>query len=500
MAKVKSIAVVGAGLGGLSAAIRLAYSGFRVKVFEKNDKPGGKAFEFEKDGFRFDMGPSILTMPFVLEDLFNSVGADINRYLSLEPLNINCKYFYSDGTIIDAFADTDTFADTIEANTGDSAYKVKKYLNYSERIYDLTAELFLFKSFTKPSTFLNFKALKTLLNIFGIDPFRTMHSANASFFQDERTIQLFDRYATFNGSNPYKAPATLNIIQHVECNMGGFISPQGIYSIPKALHKLALSMGVEFCFNCDVKKILVEEKRACGVAYLRREKYEVVENFDVIISNADVKFTYQKLLPDASAKSGRRYSSLEPSSSALVYFWGVEGNHDQLETHNILFSSDYESEFIQLFDDRVCPSDPTVYIYISSKFNPDDAPAGHENWYVMINAPYDSGQNWKDEISKSRERIIAKINSVLGIDIESKILFGYSISPPELEKMTGSSNGSLYGVSSNNKTAAFLRQQNKSKEYKGLYFCGGSAHPGGGIPLVILSGKIASELVEKYES
>ena len=494
MGKKLNIAVIGAGLGGLSAAIRLAHLGHSVKVFESNSIAGGKASSFTRNGFRFDMGPSLLAMPFVLEELFTSVNENINDYLQLERLDPACKYFYPDKTTIHAYADINDFAEEVSKKTKDSSKAVLKYFQYSKRIYDLTSELFLFKSFSDISTFTNLKALKTLINLKALDTFRSMHKANKSFFKDEKIIQLFDRYATYNGSNPFTAPATLNIIQHVEFGLGAFIPKRGIIAISDSLYKLALKKGVTFYFDSKVEKINIENKKVTGLII-----NGVQQNFDLVISNSDVLTTYEELIPNNNSKIYKRYKKLEPSTSALVFYWGVRGIHKNLETHNIFFSNNYKAEFEELFNEKVIPNDPTTYIYISSKYKNDDAPKDCENWFVMVNAPYIENQNWEKEISKARKSIIKKINSSLEIDVESKIQFEEVLTPLDIQTKTSSSKGSLYGISSNTKMAAFLRQQNRSKDYKGLYFVGGSAHPGGGIPLVVLSGKIACELIEKHE-
>lgn len=494
MAKKRKIAVIGSGLGGLSAAVRLAGSGYQVDLYEQNSKPGGKANQISENGFRFDTGPSLLTMPFVIRELFENVAENIEDYLKVIPLSNLCKYFYDDGTVINAYADTEKFAREISDKTSDTAESVKKYLKYSEKIYRLTADLFLFQDFSDRKNFLTKKALKTLLNINSIDPFRTMHKANRAFFRDNKTVQLFDRYATYNGSNPYKAPATLNIIQHVEYNLGGYILSGGIYSLVTALYQLARKKGVVFFFDSRVTQIHHDDFSVTGITINRNGIVEK-KNYDTIVSNADANYTYKQLLKDTFTPSAKRYSKLEPSTSALVFYWGVQGNHKDLEIHNILFSSAYKKEFADLFDRKVCPDDPTVYIYISSRFKEDDAPAGHENWFVMINAPYIENQNWEREIEKSRRNIFEKIKNRLDINIENKIVFEKILTPGMIEKETGSTLGSLYGISSNGKSAAFVRQKNRSKEYSGLYFCGGSSHPGGGIPLVILSGKMAAESI-----
>lgn len=490
----KTIAVIGAGLGGLSAAARLANSGFEVHLYEKNSSAGGKASELYEQGFRFDTGPSLLTMPFVLEELFSNCNENISDFLRFKKLGIICRYFYNDNSIIDAYSDIDRFGNEISAKTSDDDEALKNFFNYSKTIYDLTAELFLFNSPLNYKTFLNTKALRTLFNIHKIDSFRTVHNAVSSFFKDKKLVQLFDRYATYNGSNPYEAPATLNIIPYVEFFPGAFLPEGGIYSITKALVKLCEKKGVHLHYNSNVARILLKDKTAIGVLVNGESIF-----FDKIISNADVNITFQNLLNGINTLESKRYRKLKPSLSGVVFYWAMNRKYEMLETHNIIFSEDYKKEFCELTKLKCIPSEPTIYIYISSKINPKDAPAGKENWFVMINTPYDNGQNWEEEIAEARKRVINKINDRLGIKIEEDILYEKILTPITLEQKTAAYRGSIYGISSDSRASAFLRQQNKSKSIKNLYFCGGSAHPGGGIPLVVLSGKIVSDIIKDEE-
>ncbi|HMN49182.1 MAG TPA: phytoene desaturase family protein [Ignavibacteriaceae bacterium] len=487
----KKICVIGAGLGGLSAAIRLANKGFEVDLYEQNSTPGGKAGEIKEIGYRFDTGPSLLTMPQVIKDLFSECGEDIKDYLSINRLELICKYFYPDGSIINAYSDQDKFGKEIDEKTSDNSASLNKYLTYCKTIYDLAGDLFLTKDPSSISTYLNSKALKTLLNVGKIDPFRTINKANESFFKDQRLVQLFNRYATYNGSNPYLAPATLNIIPHVEYNQGSFIPDGGIYSISKALNKLAEKKGVNIFLNQKVDEIILENREVKAI----KVNDEIIK-YHKIISNVDVNFTFKNLIKNFESRESRRYEKKLPSFSGLVFYWGIKKEFPELETHNILFSKDYRKEFDDLFNNKTIHNDPTVYIYISSKLNKGDAPTGKENWFVMVNAPHIQNQNWDNEIKTARKNVVKKINNFLNTDIESLIEFEKIMSPVDIQNRTGSYLGSIYGISSNDKFAAFMRQSNKSKTVKNLYFCGGSAHPGGGIPLVILSGKIVSDIIE----
>lgn len=486
----KKICVIGGGLGGLSASIRLANKGFEVDLYEQNSTAGGKAGEINESGYRFDTGPSLLTMPQVLDDLFSECNENLQDYLTINRLDLICKYFYPDKSIINAYSDVEKFGKEIDEKTSDSSEALNKYLNYCKTIYDLAGDLFLTKDPSSVSTYLNSKALKTLLNIRKIDPFRTMSEANESFFSDKRLVQLFNRYGTYSGSNPYLAPATLNIIPHVEYNQGSFIPENGIYSITQTLWKLGEKKGVNIFLNQKVDEIILENKEAKAVKI-----NGAIVRYDKIVSNVDVNYTFKYLIKNFNSYESKRYSKKRPSFSGLVFYWGIKKEFSELETHNILFSKDYKNEFDDLFENKTIHNDPTLYIYISSKLNKDDAPAGKENWFVMVNAPYIYNQKWDVEVKIARYNIIKKINKFLNIDIEKLIEFEKFMSPVEIQNRTGSYLGSIYGIASNDKLAAFMRQSNKSKTIKNLYFCGGSAHPGGGIPLVILSGKIVSDII-----
>ena len=487
------MAVIGAGLGGLSAAARLAHAGLEVHVFERADGPGGKAGTLELGGFTFDAGPSLVTMTDVIEEPFLDCGREPADYLNFTRLEPICNYFWPDGTTLSSHHDVEAFGREVEASTRDGAEELRRYLRYSQRIYDVAGEQFLFKSISEGSSLLNWSTLKALFKAYRMDVRRTMHRANASFFSDPRMVQLFDRYATYNGSNPYWMPATFNLIQHVEYGLGAHTVEGGIRSIPAALERLAREEGARFHYGTEVERILLDGKRVRGV---RTDGGE--EGFDAVVSNADVVHTYGSLLGDTGSRPARRYQRLEPSSSALVFYWGVEDTFDQLDVHNILFSPDYREEFRDLFGRKRCPVEPTVYIHVMSKHVPDDAPPGAEAWFTMVNAPHVAGQDWEAEVGRTRRAVVERIESTLGIQLEPLIACEEVLAPPDIEQRTTSNRGALYGISSNTRMSAFVRQRNRSKHHPGLYFAGGSAHPGGGMPLAILSGKIAAGLAIKY--
>ena len=309
------------------------------------------------------------------------------------------------------------------------------------------------------------------------------------YFTNPKTIQYFQRYATYNGSSPFKTPALMQLLPHVEQGIGAFIPDKGMYDITFQLFELAKRQGVEFHFNSQVNEIIVEGKKAKGVRF----KTDQIEKSDVVVSNMDVFPTYKKLLPNE--KEPKVILNQEKSSSALIFYWGMNKTFKQLDVHNIIFSESYENEFRCLFEDKILTKDPTVYIHITSKHITSDAPVNGENWFVMVNAPNHIGQDWETTETEARENIILKLEKQLGESIREHIVCESSWNPSGIEKDTSSHLGALYGNASNSASAAFFRHANNSSRIKDLYFVGGSVHPGGGVPLAILSAKTMSDLL-----
>jgi phytoene desaturase len=486
----KKAIIIGAGIAGIATAIRLAVKGYAVEVYEANTYPGGKLTEIEQDGFRFDAGPSLLTLPQYIDELFELAGKQPTQYFNYQQLPIICKYFYEDGSKITAYADKDKFVQEMVSVLGESAVAIKKQMANSSRIYKITNPVFLQRSMHRLATFFSWNGLKALFGLPKLDASRTMHQANQGFFKDTRTIQFFDRYATYNGSNPYAAPATLNVIPHLEQQYGAYFPQGGMYQITKSLVALAESIGVTFNYNSPVEEIILENKKAIGI----KVNGEFV-NADIVVSNMDVWFTYHKLLKAYPLLHPQKILQQERSSSALIFYWGIKKQFNQLDLHNIFFSADYKAEFDHIWQQKTTYHDPTVYVNITSKFKPDDAPEGCENWFVMVNVPANTGQDWDALIADARKSILTKLSDRLNQNINKLIVSESILDPRYIESKTSSYQGSIYGTSSNSKFAAFLRHANRSSKIKNLYFCGGSVHPGGGIPLCLLSAKIVSEWV-----
>jgi len=481
--------VIGSGVAGLASAIRLALQGMDVTVFEKNSYPGGKLTHFEINGFHFDAGPSLFTQPENIEELFQLANENIGDYLQYHPVEVACNYFYEDGTKLIAYTNFEKFAEELAEKIGEDPKRIQEYLQQSAKIYNNIASVFLNHSLHKRSLLFKaslFKAIKTVKWKY---LFHTLHSLNNSSFAKPHTTQLFDRYATYNGSSPYKAPGMLSLIPHLEYGQGVYYAKGGMISITNALYELALKKGVSFQFNSPVQRIIHTEGKVYGVVVNNKNIQA-----DIVVSNMDVYLTQHYLLNDQT--KAKKNLKRERSSSAFVFYWGINKTFPELDLHNIFFSKDYKTEFDHIFLHKKIFNDPTVYINITSKYEPGlQAPQGKENWFVMVNAPANIGQDWNAYKHQYRSIIINKLNRLLQTDIEPLIEAEEILDPVLIEEKTSSFMGSLYGTSSNSRMSAFFRNANFSKQIKGLYFAGGTVHPGGGIPLCLKSAKIMSELV-----
>ena len=489
--KTKNISIIGSGISGISCAIRLKNEGYSVKIYEKNKSFGGKIDELKMMGYRFDIGPSLLTMPALIEEIFDLTGKKIDNYLNFKKKKYICNYFYEDGTRFNAPAEKKEFAKKASKTFKVSENELISYFELNKKKYDLTNGIFLRKSLHKISSYLSLETVKAILNIGKLGIFKKLSDFNDNTFSDKRLAQFYNRFATYNGSSPYKTPAIMSMIPHLEQHYGVYFPKGGMRMISKKLYELALEIGVEFNFNSEVKEIIIKNKKAIGLVV---NQNKIIS--DIVISNSDIEHTYdlmsKKIKPSNVTKN-------EKSSSAIIFLWGVKKKFKELDLHNIFFSADYKEEFDDIFQNKKISKDPTIYINITSKENTEDAPVNCENWFTMINVPNNYGQNWNDLIKSAKKNIIKKLNKNLKIDLENYIDFEKVISPLDIEKKTNSSNGSLYGSSSNDKFSALLRHSNFSNKIKNLFFCGGSVHPGGGIPLCLLSAKIVTDLIKEQK-
>jgi phytoene desaturase len=489
----KKVIIIGAGLGGLSAAIRLAALGFSVTILEKNSNVGGKVNFIESGGYKFDTGASLLMMRHVLKELFEAANRRLEDYLELVLLEPICRYFWSDGTIFNASRNLPKTLKEIERIEPRDVEGFERFIRDARRKYEVAERTFLAHSLNDLPKLLRPRYAGDLA---AISSWKTLDAHNRKYFRSPKLQQLFNRFATYNGSSPYQTPATFALIPFVEFGLGAWYVRGGIYEIPKALTRMATELGVEIKTNCEVEKIIFANRQAIGVKLKNGENLTA----DFVVSNADAIETYRSLIEEKNRPSfpDKKLEKIEPSCSGFVLLLGAKKKFPQLAHHNIFFSDDYRAEFNSIFKETRPAANPTIYVCAASQTDETQAPAGCENLFVLINAPYTSEQtDWEKEKKSYRDSIIKKLENFGLKDLENSIEFEQIITPADFEEKYRANRGSIYGVSSNGAFSAFLRPPNQSRDVKNLFFVGGATHPGGGMPLVMLSGKMAADLIQR---
>ncbi len=461
----------------------MSAKGYAVTILEKNNYAGGKLTVLQLNAYRFDAGPSLFTMPQFVEELFTLAGKKTSDYFNYKRSETACHYFFEDGTFLPFPANETELLKQVEEVLQVDTAPLAAHLERSAYIYKKTHRTFLEQSLHKAKNYFSKDIVESILAIPNLGLFTTLHWQNEKYLNHPKLVQIFDRYATYNGSNPYQAPGILQVIPHLEHGFGTFFPEKGMHDIPQSLLRLADDMGIALELQQNVEEIIIEKGKVIGV-----RSNGIERKADVVFCNADIRPAYKFLLP--SLPIPKKVEKQEPSSSAMIFYWGIKQKFKQLDLHNIFFSEDYKKEFQVLFGDNSVYTDPTVYIHISSKMKTDDAPDDGENWFVMVNVPSNSGQDWKALRLRIRQNVLDKLSRMLHENIEDLIEEEDYLDPIRIEERTSSFAGALYGASSNDRMAAFFRHPNFSK-VKGLHFVGGSVHPGGGIPLCLLSAKIA---------
>jgi phytoene desaturase len=483
----QAIIVVGGGLGGLAAAIHLAVRGRRVVLLEKNELVGGKLSLIAESGYTFDTGPSLLTMPGVLRDLYAAAGRRLEEDLTLVPVEPICRYRWPNGTRFDASQSLPLLIQEIARLDPHDIAGFFSFMAYAARIYQAVAGPFLLHPFDGLRDLLTPVALR---DAWKIDPFRTVDQAVRAFFHSPYLRQVFNRYATYNGSSPYLAPATFNLIAYIEFVEGGWYVQGGMYELARALERLAGQLGVEVRTRSPVDQVVVRDGAARGVILAGGECLDA----EAVVVNVDPRYAYESLLP--AGRMAARLARLEPSCSGFILLLGVDRVYAELAHHNIFFSADYEREFAAIFGKRVPAPDPTVYVSATSRSDPTHAPAGHMNLFVLINAPaLHPRVNWSRETTGYRDLIVRKLERMGLEELERHITYERLITPQDIQARYNVAGGAIYGPASNRPWTAFLRPPLRAPDIRRLYFVGGGTHPGGGIPLVLLSGRAGAERV-----
>ncbi len=484
----KSAVIIGGGLGGLATALRLASSGWRVTVCEQGASFGGKMNSWRAGGFRFDTGPSLITMPWVFEDLFGAAGVRLQDYVELVSMRPLADYVFADGVRFSYSASMPEWLDTIRRLEPSDVEGFFKFMELGARLYEISKETFLRRRPFDPPDKRSLAAIRHM-------PLRSgwgnYHRTVAAHFKSRHLRQLYDRYPTYVGSSPYQSPATLAVIPYIEYAFGGWHVKGGLYRIIASLVELAARAGVALLLNEAVERVTRDGKKITGVRLASGAHLPA----DVVVMNGDASSIPRLLADEQSIGLPPRERSL----SGLVFLLGIKRRLTELAQHSIYFSSDYEREFCELFNERVFPSDPTVYVNAPSRSDSSMVEGEGETLFVMANAPANDEEWTEEKITLARRRVFERLSRGGFPEIESDIVVSDTWTPNTIRARYMMPGGAIYGTHSHGWRRAFLRPPNKDARYNSLYYVGGSAHPGGGTPTVLLSAKITSELINRFE-
>ncbi|MDU9690380.1 phytoene desaturase family protein [Priestia aryabhattai] len=489
----KKVIVVGAGLGGLSAAIRLSADGYDVTVVEKSERIGGKLNIRSGKGFSFDTGPSILTMPWVLEQLFESAGRNIHDYLTIERIEPQWRTFFQDGTQIDLTSDLPRMLQQLQELAPEDIEGFFDYLSYANKMYESNLKSFYKKSL---SGLHDLRTMHTVKELLQMDPMRSMDATTRKYFSNKHLRQLFNFLIMYIGSSPYHAPAVLTQLAHVQLGLGIYYVKGGMYKIAEAMDKLLQELGVTVHLNTPVKEITTSGAKATGITLENAESLSA----DVVVSNLEAIPTYRYLLKNhaQAAKQTQQLAKFEPTVSGLVLLLGVNKQYKQLQHHNFFFSKDQKEEFDTIFNKGKIAMDPTIYIGVSSKSDPTQAPEGKENLFVLTHVPpLKEGDDWAALKDRYRDVVLKKLEAMGLEDLRSSIEFEYTFTPNDIQELYGANGGSIYGVATDRKKNGGFKIPARSQLLSNLYFVGGSTHPGGGVPMVTLSGQLTADAINE---
>lgn len=494
------VVVVGAGLGGLAAACTLAARGYAVTLCDKNPWVGGKAAVLSEEGFRFDMGPTILTIPRVLKRIFAEAGRDMEKYLDLVPLDPQWRSFFDDGTTLDLVADVPTMRATLDAfapGTG-SGDGYGRFMELSRRLHRLSDEFFFWRSVGGMKDMINVRkslSVGFIKELIGMRPGHSVAGTVRSHVPDERAAQMLDHFTQYVGSCPEQSPAVLCSIAHMQANDGVWYPRGGTAAVPRALASLAVDLGVDIRTKTPIRQIIVEGGHVRGVETAAGETIAAA----AVVSNSDSVRTHRELLagpPQRKFLGRRRY---EPACSGVVLYLGLDKRYEQLIHHNFVFSHDPHEEFEAIYHRGEPAPDPTCYVCAPAVTEPEVAIPGGEALYVLVHTPYlRPHHDWKKMFPEYRNRIIRKLEETAGMkDLEKHIVFERALTPQDINDRYHVLDGAIYGLASHGKYLGAFKPANRSPDVEGLYLAGGSAHPGPGMPMVLMSGWIAADCVDQ---
>jgi diapolycopene oxygenase len=488
------IIVIGAGLGGVSAALSLAQEGYAVTIFEKNNHIGGKLNVLKKDGFSFDLGPSILTMPHIFETLFTHAGKEMKNYVPTRKLDLQWRCFFEDGKHLDLFANP---AETVRTNPwlGDRDKEdLVRFNDYAQKLYE-TAERGYFKK--------GLDTLPEVVKFYGIisslrdfDFFHSMHQGVSKRVRDPYLQKTLDHFIKYVGSSPYDAPAVLNLLPYIQFEFGLWYVDGGMFNLALGLRKFMEELGIEIHLNTEVMALKKEEQKITAAVLADGTE----QRADLFVSDMEVIPAYERLLGEKGPMLEDYRKRFEPACSGYVLHLGVDRRYEQLAHHNFFFSKDPEKSHREVFHEKILPEDPTIYLVSPSRTDPSQAPAGCENLKILPHVPYVQDKPFsREQYAQFREKVLDKLERMGLTDVRKHIITEDEWTPEDIQRRYYSNRGAIYGIVSDRSKNKGFKAPQKSENYQNLYFVGGSVNPGGGMPMVFLSGQqVKDKIVNEY--
>ena len=487
--KTKSVIVIGAGIGGITAATHLARSGLHVTVLEKNSRPGGRCNRLSREGHHFDTGPTLFVMPLLYEAEFRALGTSMHERLDLQRVDPTYHLVFDNGSQLALTSNMKSMRKQLEAIEPGSYAGLLRYLQEGEQHYQLVVDRLVNHDFRKASDFINIQNLSLL---FRLKPLANHYRNMSAYFDEPHLKSAFTFQDIYTGLSPFEAPATYSLMPYTELAHGVWYPKGGMYSIVETLTDLAHQAGVEFIFNSAVKRIDTNATYARGVLLADGSRLDA----DVVLANADLPYVYQQLLPQdgmVKALARKRFSC-----SVISFFWGVDKTYPNLGPHTLFLADDYRENFQCIGRDLGLPANPSLYVHASARLDPSMAPREQDTLIAIIPVGHlseDGQQNWAELQNLARQHVFRRLRSLGISDLEAHIKFEQTYTPITWAKRYNLVKGSTHGLSHTLTQMAYFRPSNRHPRYRNFYFVGASTHPGTGIPTAMVSSRLVSERI-----
>ena len=492
MIKKPTTLIIGAGIGGIATAARLAKNGYDVTVLEKNETPGGRCNQILRDGHRFDIGPTLFLMPEIWEETFAALDEKMNEHLDLRRIDPTYKVHFDDGLQLELTSDIGRMQTQLEKVEKTAFTGFLNYIAEGGRHYKMSVEKFVGRNFYNVFEYFSPGNLPLLFRLKAL----TKHYANAgNYFKDERLKAAFTFQNMYLGLSPYDAPATYSLLQYTELAEGVWYPMGGMYAGIQALAAIAEKLGVKFIYNAPVKRLKVAGSKVEGVELQDGREFTA----DIFVGNADLPYIYKELLTD-KGEAGKMEDKLY-TCSTIMFYWGVDKEYKQIAHHNVFLGGDYKASFDQIFDEHTLPEMPSFYVHAPARTDKSAAPNGQDTLYVLVPVGHldaRSKQDWDALVDRARETVFNRLASEMGAnDLREHLKFEIVYHPEVWKECFNLEKGSAFGLSHNFMQVGYLRPHNRHKQYRNLYFTGASTHPGTGLPIVLLSAKLTTERILK---